>query len=123
MNKEEQPLTSTLPYIFQSQVTQQGIITIPFSLKLDLEKYYLFNFQPLSGEMVYTQVKQIKQSGQRKYISCRIKSPFLQKGDEVKVTIVKEFKSSEEIAISDNYNALISSKTYRCLFLYSFQEK
>ena len=125
MNKEEQPLTPTLPYVFQSKVTQQGIITIPFSLKLVLDKHYLFNFQPLRSEIIYSQVKQIKHSGQRQYVSCRIKSPFLQKGDEVKVTIVKEFKASEEFTVDDEDEeySLLFNQTVRCLFLYSFQEK
>ncbi len=124
MNKEEQPITPTLPYVFQTKVTQQGIITIPYTLKLDLDKHYLFNFQPLKSEIIYSQVKQIKHSGQRQYVSCRIKSPFLQKGDEVKITIIKEFKASSELTFDDDEEySLLFNQSVRCLFLYSFQEK
>ncbi len=124
MNEEKNEVELSLPYHFETKITKQGLITIPHIISLKKDCYYLFNFKPTKGEIIYSQIKKIRYSGDKQYISCRVKTPFMQKEDEVEVTIVKEFIGGKELIIEeeDGYK-LLSNQTVRGIFLYSFKDK
>ncbi len=108
------------PYKFESKVTKQGIITIPHSITLKEGNFYIFEFHIKKTQMHYTQIKKIRGTGNRKYISCRIKMPYLEREDEVTVIILKEFQETTEkfLRINDFEYPLLSNDTNRCMFLY-----
>jgi len=123
MKNENKEVKLDLPYRFETKITKQGLITIPHILNLKRDCYYLFNFKPKKGEIIYSQIKKIRHSGESKYISCRVKTPFMHKEEEVEVTIVKEFIGGKELIIEeeDGYN-LLSNQSVRSVFLYDYRD-